>query len=130
MLEDLPPLPRCVFAVAKGNTTVSTKEAFEILDGHGKRQIKSSDDITEMINKGNINGVCAGLYNAFEINGKCDDNIKRIMMKNNAYNALMSGSGPSVFGIFKDEADANSAAKELKAENYECFVCTPEENRP
>ena len=130
VLEDLPPLPRCVFAVAKGNTTVSTKEAFEILDGHGKRQIKSSDDITEMINKGDINGVCAGLYNAFEINGKCDDNRKRIMMKNNAYNALMSGSGPSVFGIFKDEADANSAAKELKAENYECFVCTPEENRP
>ena len=43
---------------------------------------------------------------------------------------MMSGSGPSVFGIFKDEADAESAAKELKAENYECFVCTPEENRP
>ena len=126
ILQQLPPLPQCLFVVAKGSTTVSTKEAFELLDKQGKRKIKSSDDIADKIKSGDLSGVCESLYNVFEINGGYDGNIKCIMKKNNAYNALMSGSGPSVFGIFESDKDAENAAAELKAQNYECFVCTPE----
>lgn len=130
VLQSLPPLPPCAFVIAKGNTTVCTRAAFELMDKHDKRIIKSSDEMMLAVKNGDLEGVCGCLYNAFEINGSCDDVIKRIMKQNNAYNALMSGSGPSVFGVFKDVSDAERAEAALKAEGYLCFVCLPEENNP
>ena len=126
VLQPLKPLPECIFVIAKGNMSVSTKEAFASLDKQGKREIKNSDNMAEMIDKSDMAGICGSLYNVFEINGCCDNKIKQIMKDNNAYNALMSGSGPSVFGIFGSLKDAENTEATLKANGYESFVCRPE----
>ena len=126
LLEPLPPLPSCFFTIAKGNATVCTRDAYERIDGCGKREIRSCEKMTEMIKKGDLSGICRQLYNGFEIHGDHDDAIKRIMKEHNAENALMSGSGPSVFGVFRRLKDAEDAGAELEARGYECFVCAPE----
>ena len=100
VLESLPPLPPCVFVIAKGSNTVSTRTAYELIDGYNNREIRSSDKMIGMIKKGDLSGICGELYNGFELNGDHDDKIKDIMKKHNAKGALMSGSGPSVFSVF------------------------------
>ena len=52
------------------------------------------------------------------------DKIKTLMKNAGAENALMSGSGPTVFGIFTEREDAESAAEQIKSENMakEVFV--------
>ena len=128
VLHELPPLPSCFTVIAKGDTSVSTRAAFELIDRQKNRQIKSSSNMAGFISKGDLNGICAGLYNVFESNGDYDGKIKRIMYKHNANGALMSGSGPSVFGIFDNVKNAENAENELKSLGYECFLCLPEIN--
>ncbi|MDE6607226.1 MAG: 4-(cytidine 5'-diphospho)-2-C-methyl-D-erythritol kinase, partial [Lachnospiraceae bacterium] len=41
--------------------------------------------------------------------------IKTVMKENGAWNALMSGSGPTVFGIYEEQADMEKAAELLRA---------------
>lgn len=42
------------------------------------------------------------------------DEIKRTMLKNDAMGAMMSGSGPTVFGLFEDRQSARRAAQKIK----------------
>ena len=126
VLEKLKPLPKCFFVIAKGNTTVSTRSAFELLDKCDSRECKSSDGILDMILKKDLHGIAENLYNGFEAINNFDSKIKSVLLKHNAMNALLSGSGPSVFGIYEHEEDANRANTELRADGYTCFVCAPE----
>jgi 4-diphosphocytidyl-2C-methyl-D-erythritol kinase len=66
-----------------------------------------------------------GLYNLFESVSNIDNiaEIKEIMTKNRAESALMSGSGPSVFGIFKNEQEAKEAAKALNSHGFVAHYC-------
>ena len=130
VLERLNELPPCSFVIAKGQTTVSTKAAFEALDGLSDRQCRLSSSITDMIKQKDLYGIAKNLYNGFEIIKGFDDKIKKIMLEHNALNTLMSGSGPSVFGIFDNAADAEDAKNRLRREGYTCFVCSPEHNAP
>ena len=42
------------------------------------------------------------------------DQIKKMMIKEGALNAMMSGSGPTVFGIFEEKATARKAADAIR----------------
>ena len=44
------------------------------------------------------------------------EDIKKLMLENGALNAMMSGSGPTVFGIFPDEQTALRCQAVLKAQ--------------
>lgn len=130
LLERLPDLPECFFTVAKGIATVSTKSAFEALDKIEGRIIKKSDDMIKAITNKDIKTLSSHLYNAFEIQNGFDKRIKDVLLENNALNAVMSGSGPSVFGIFDNQADAEKADKALKRAGFFSFCCRPESNLP
>ncbi len=130
LLERLPDLPECFFTVAKGIATVSTKAAFEALDKIEGRIIKKSDDMIKAIINKDIKTLSSHLYNAFEIQNGFDKRIKDVLLENNALNAVMSGSGPSVFGIFDNQADAEKADKALKRAGFFSFCCRPESNLP
>jgi 4-diphosphocytidyl-2-C-methyl-D-erythritol kinase len=45
------------------------------------------------------------------------ERIKALLLANGAGGALMSGSGPTVFGIFSDEKSAKRAEQRLEREN-------------
>jgi 4-diphosphocytidyl-2-C-methyl-D-erythritol kinase len=51
--------------------------------------------------------------------------IKRLMLENGAIGAMMSGSGPSVFGIFEDAQSTNSAANAINALGIATHLCEP-----
>ena len=51
--------------------------------------------------------------------------IKEIMVENGACGSLMSGSGPTVFGIFKDKGMAEGCARSLEEYCDQVFVCRP-----
>jgi 4-diphosphocytidyl-2-C-methyl-D-erythritol kinase len=106
-LTRISPLPRTWILIAKPPINVSTKLVYESLDMNGVDKHPDIDGLIEAIDKGDMNGVCACMGNVLE-NVTVPmypviDSIKRDMMEHGAVNAMMSGSGPTVFGIFTDE---------------------------
>jgi 4-diphosphocytidyl-2-C-methyl-D-erythritol kinase len=67
-------------------------------------------------------------YNIFESVTEIDEicRIKELMTKNGAEHALMSGSGPSVFGVFKNREACEAACRELKKSGFDAHVATSE----
>lgn len=69
------------------------------------------------------------MYNVFECVTveKCPSTarIKKILKEKGTLGALMSGSGPSAFGIFESESDATAAKEALAAEGFFAKVCHP-----
>ena len=111
-------------------SSVSTHLAFSMLDerfGVDCTSSKSIEDMVNTIENNNVSSVANLLYNKFEeviipIN-KNVQKIKDIMMENGALGALMSGSGPSVFGIFMDENSQKKACEALKNCSINAFLC-------
>ena len=83
--------------------------------------------IVNSIKSGGIIKASSLLYNKFESviaeSNKSIDDIKNTLLKNGALGALMSGSGPSVFGIFDNENDSVNAYKALKSQKIRAFLC-------
>lgn len=132
--EIITPLPafKNVFLVSAidENSSVSTPYAFSLLDGKFGTECTDSGDILRVINgikAGSVDGVAKALYNKFEsvIIPEIENvqKIKDIMLKNGALGALMSGSGPSVFGIFDNEKSQISAFDALKNNGIKAFLC-------
>jgi 4-diphosphocytidyl-2-C-methyl-D-erythritol kinase len=75
-----------------------------------------------------INGIIARLGNVFE--EICTEKrpfvatIKALMLENGALGSVMSGSGPSVFGLYTDKAAAEVCTQLLKSKGYYAFHCT------
>ena len=126
ILEDIGKIPECFFVISKGVGTVITGAAYEKLDLKKDRKRITPDSMLKAVKYGDIGAICDSLYNGFEQNEEYDAEIKEIMKNNGAKGTLMTGSGPSVFGVFIDEKDARAACKALKARGYTGFVCRPE----
>ena len=112
------------------DSSVSTPYAFSLLDEKYGVNCKDSGNIENIIgfiNDGKMEDVCSCLYNKFEsvIIPKIENvqKIKDMMISNGALGALMSGSGPSVFGIFNDEKSQISAFNVLKNNGINAFLC-------
>ena len=106
-LTRLPGLPKCYVLVGKPGINVSTKLAYENLH---LDQIQSHPDIDGMISdieNQDLHSLTAKMQNVFEpgiiSQYPVIQEIKDLMEANGALKAMMSGSGPTVFGIFPDE---------------------------
>lgn len=120
------------FVVAITDDRVSTPVAFGILDGvytdfDGRTPLLGApyfDRLTAALANGEV--AADGLYNNFEtaILPTCHSTaaLKEKMLGLGALGALMSGSGPSVFGIFTTAKDAESAARALVSEGITAFA--------
>ncbi len=128
ILTPLPALsPEYTIVVAKGGESVSTKAAYQALDAAPSRI--SGADMADALTRGDTGEVCDRLYNAFErIVPALRPMVgfaKNAMLQGGALAALMSGSGPSVFGIFGDLDRAEATCEYLKTKGYEAFVTAP-----
>ncbi len=118
-LTRLPKPPKAYILIAKPPVMVSTKEVYERLDS---KEITFHPDIDGMIKaleEGNLTGITDRLGNVLEtvtvsVHPVIEE-IKTFMKEHGAINALMSGSGPTVFGIFEKEESAREAAIALEA---------------
>ena len=119
-LTKLSPMPHCHIVVAKPPINVSTKMVYESLDAGAITKHPDIDAMIEAINEGDVKKVAERMGNVLEdvtvpmypVIAK----IKNDMISQGAYNAMMSGSGPTVFGIFPDEQTALKCKEYLKAQ--------------
>ena len=117
-LTRLPGLPKCYVLVGKPGINVSTKLAYENLH---LDQIQSHPDIDGMISdieNQDLHSLTAKMQNVFEpgiiSQYPVIQEIKDLMEANGALKAMMSGSGPTVFGIFDDRSKLREATEALR----------------
>ena len=139
VLTPLAPLPDCAILVACAGEGVSTPAAYRALDelyGHfapgayGPRTMELDAQIRALA-ASDPDGVCAHAYNIFESvilpNHPTATHIKQVMQESGAALSIMSGSGPSVFGLFRrgSEERLACAAEALRAEGIPVWMCEP-----
>lgn len=117
-LTALPPMPKCPILIAKPAISVSTKHVYEQLRLTGNTEHPDIDKIMENIKKKNLRGVAENMGNILETVTMKEfpviREIKKLMKENGALNAMMSGSGPTVFGLYANEKDIRKAYDALK----------------
>lgn len=119
-LTRLPSMPQCQVLIAKPGISVSTKVVYESLDA---MELKPEDHpdidgMIEAINRQNIHEIAGKFGNVLELvtAGKYPviGEIEQVMKAEGAVNAMMSGSGPTVFGLFTNPQAAQNAYERLR----------------
>lgn len=129
-LTKLPDAPKMILVVAKPEAGVSTKYVYEHLDACDNPGHPDVDGMITALHDMDIHGISEKLGNILEAVTipACPEvaEIKKVLSEEGAEGVLMSGSGPTVFGIFTDEKKADSAAKRLEEESPAEFVTVTE----
>lgn len=117
-LTRLPDLPGCYILIGKPGINVSTRTAYENLDLNEIRRRPDIDGMIRDIKNKDLYSMTGKMENVFEpgIMAKYPviREIRDLMEKQGALKAMMSGSGPTVFGIFDDAGKMQNAARALK----------------
>ena len=117
-LRTLPAMPKCTVLIAKPPVSVSTKTVYEALDSKEIVEHPDIDGIIDGLEQHNLRQIASCMGNVLEdvtipmhpvIN-----EIKKEMTDAGALGAMMSGSGPTVFGLFESRAAARTAQKRIR----------------
>lgn len=129
ILSSLTHMPKCYIVLSKPPIFVSTKKAYELSDNFSILK-KNMIPIIKAINNRSILNIADNLYNHFEIVLNLPDvyNLKNIMLQNGAMASCMSGSGPTVFGIFDNKIAAQNCVNFLHKSKKLAFLCEPVEH--
>ena len=118
-LSPLPPMVKCPVLIAKPSISVSTKFVYQNLKLDDTTIHPDIDRLIDDIKAKNLHDIAAHMGNVLETvtipNYPVIDEIKKHMLSNGAVGAMMSGSGPTVFGLFDDEATAKKAYKAMRS---------------
>lgn len=118
-LSPLPPMVKCPVLVAKPSISVSTKFVYQNLKLDDTTIHPDIDRLIDDIKAKNLHDIAAHMGNVLETvtipNYPVIDEIKKHMLSNGAVGAMMSGSGPTVFGLFDDEDTAKKAYKAMRS---------------
>lgn len=117
-LTRLSPMPPCHVLIGKPGINVSTKFVYGNLDLKKVKTHPDIDAIRDAIERGDLHGMARNMGNVLEL-VTCPaypviEEIKELMMQEGALNAMMSGSGPTVFGLFDDQETAKKAYEKLR----------------
>ena len=120
VLSPLPPMPKLNILLVKPFINVSTAEVYKEIDSAVITRRPDTAAMTAAIERGDARAVAGNLCNVMEYVTERQypviSDIKSKMKADGALGALMSGSGPSVFGIFEDyETAFRSAAGFLRS---------------
>ena len=130
ILTPLPTPPDCFLVVAKPDINVSTGFVYGNLHADSLTYHPDIDGMVEALHEGSLGGITDRLGNVLETvtirEYPVIEEIKELLCVMGAENALMSGSGPSVFGIFKERRTAESAARAVEEKKLagQIFVTT------
>ena len=133
-LTRLPDMPFCHILIAKPPVNVSTKLVYEKLDNTDVKLHPDIDGIIEAIKLKDVALVASRMGNVLESVTvplyPVIDSIKKDMIEHGAMNAMMSGSGPTVFGIFPDEQSMTACQQFLRQKGEARQVYTTETFTP
>ncbi|MBQ3432295.1 MAG: 4-(cytidine 5'-diphospho)-2-C-methyl-D-erythritol kinase [Clostridia bacterium] len=126
-MELIRPIEDCSIVIVKPHKDVSTAEAYAEYDKVGWRRKPDQKGIVRAIKFSDLKETARLCENVFEQFIEVGERpaIKAVMRKHGALGSCMSGSGPSIFGIFDDAQKAAAAAEELKQDFEETFLCEP-----
>ena len=118
-LSPLPPMVKCPVLIAKPSISVSTKFVYQNLKLDDTTIHPDIDRLIDDIKAKNLHDIAAHMGNVLETvtipNYPVIDEIKKHMLSNGALGAMMSGSGPTVFGLFDNEDTAKKAYKAMRS---------------
>lgn len=118
LLTNLPDAPQCILLIAKPDISVSTKYVYENLNLPQLEKHPDIDAMVKAIKRGDMQEMIEPMDNVLasvtEDKYEIIKEIKQSMEKSGAIKALMSGSGPTVFGIFETMVQAASAFDVIK----------------
>lgn len=119
-LTKLPAAPNCHVLIAKPPFSVSTKWVYSNLKAGELKEHPDIDKLIEALSAGNLRNMTQYMGNVLETVTEAEypqiTELKKIMTEEGALCSLMSGSGPTVFGLFEDKNDAERAFKKIQDE--------------
>ena len=128
-LTDLAPLPPCWIVVCKPAFSIPTPELFARVQ---VRQIVYHPDTRGMLaalTAGSLPEVARRMFNVFEeilpAKWRGVSELKRRLLEEGALNAVMSGSGPTVYGLFERRDRAEQACEALRSQRVSVFLEQP-----
>ncbi len=125
-LTPLPSPPACQVLVIKPDIGVSTKYVYEHLDAAGSLSHPDIDGMVNALKECSLQGILDRMGNVLETVTvpayPVIRDIKEKMLSAGAAGSLMSGSGPTVFGIFTDQERAQHAFDTLKTEAFSAQI--------
>lgn len=120
VLTPLPAMPHCSLVIAKPKIHVSTKFVYGNLKANELKEHPDIDGQVQALREGSLEQLVTKMGNVLETVTvpayPVIDEIKKTMLKNDAIGAMMSGSGPTVFGVFEREERAQEVCRLLKKE--------------
>ncbi|MBE6546770.1 MAG: 4-(cytidine 5'-diphospho)-2-C-methyl-D-erythritol kinase [Ruminococcaceae bacterium] len=135
-LHPFPAMPDCHIVCACEGEGVSTPWAYRLLDSlydnfeeGGSYRPVDTDGLKQALTCGTLTEIARSLYNIFETpilrERPVAAELRSLLLENGAVGAMMSGSGPSVFGLFDSECAAENAAEALRQKGYRPYLCRP-----
>jgi len=126
ILTELVPLPEVSIVLATPKIDVSTAWVYNNLDLNVVRSRPDTCAIINAIEKRDIDTLAKNMKNVLETvtvsRYRVIDEIKARLVSLGAAGSIMSGSGPSVFGVFTDAQRAKNAYSEMKDDRWDCFL--------
>lgn len=117
-LKQLSPMVKCPVLIAKPQISVSTKFVYQNLKLDEHTVHPDIDTLIQDIRNKDLQAVARDMGNVLETvtipNYPVIAQIKEQMMHSGAVNSMMSGSGPTVFGLFENEKQAQKAYDDMK----------------
>lgn len=130
ILTPLSPMPSCYVLIAKPKISVSTATIFKDLAISKIEKRPDTKKVIEAINRKDVDAIASNMCNVLETvtvkKYPVIQTIKKIMLEDGAKGAIMSGSGPTVFGIYHSKNEAYKTSHKLKLDGLvgDVFVTT------
>ncbi len=128
-LSPLPRLPFCHILLVKPAFSISTKTVYEKIDSHTDYRRPDTEQVIHGLKNHNIHSIARGMGNVLEEVSLEDYPIlvqlKEELTDCGAAAAQMSGSGPTVFGIFTERKKAELARRRLWGRFKTVYLCNP-----
>ena len=129
-LTPLSPLPPCSIVICKPPFSISTPHLFGRVNVRKIVRRPDTSGVIAALDAGDLAGVARRMYNVFEDvleprRAVEIGEIKAALIDCGALGASMSGSGPSVFGLFHREDLAQEALERLRSSYRDVFLCGP-----
>lgn len=126
ILTPLSPMPMCHVLIVKPSMHISTKFVYENLNIQDLKSHPDIDGIITSIQQNDLHGIASRLENVLETVTIASypvlGEIKKGIVQKGGLGALMSGSGPTIFGLFDNPFAARDARKAIRHMNRSCRV--------
>ncbi|MDR1157968.1 MAG: 4-(cytidine 5'-diphospho)-2-C-methyl-D-erythritol kinase [Oscillospiraceae bacterium] len=128
-LRPVPPLPACHIVLCKPLFSLSTATVFSRVSAARLAWRPDHDGALRALQEGDLRALSQRLFNVLESlipHGRREiADIRSILLDAGALGTLMSGSGPTVYGLFSDAGAAHAVHEVLRAQYPETFLARP-----